>query len=151
MFRGVHSISLDVKGRLAVPTRYRERLADLCGGRMVVTLSPEDRCLWLYPLPEWEQVEESLSRLPSFDRHGARLRRLLMSHAVDVSLDGSGRILLPQVLRSRIGIDRQLALLGMNNKFEIWDEAHWNSNIDGLLTEEYDESQLSEAVKSLVL
>ena len=83
MLSGVNSLALDAKGRLAIPTRYRDRLEDLCACQLVVTIDPEDRCLLIYPQSEWKEVEERLSRLPSLNKAVRRLQRLLVGRSRD--------------------------------------------------------------------
>ncbi len=124
MFRGVAQINLDAKGRMAFPSRYRERLLALCDGNLVVTVD-RDHCLLVYPLPEWEHIEQKLVRLPSLNRSARRLQRLLIGHATECQLDGSGRILLPPPLREFASLDKRTVLIGQGNKFELWDEATW--------------------------
>jgi MraZ protein len=125
MFRGVNQLNLDSKGRLAVPTRYREVLARLCNNQMVVTVD-RDNCLLLYPLPEWEEIEQKLVKLPSFNKQARRLQRLLVGHATECELDGAGRILLPPPLREFASLQKEVVLIGQGNKFEIWDAQTWN-------------------------
>ncbi len=125
MFRGRTTVSLDAKGRLAVPSRYRERLAESYDNALVLTPSPYDPCLWLYPLREWELIEEKLARLPDHDRATRRMKQILRGAAEDVTLDSQGRVLIPQHLRERGGLDRMVTILGEGSRFELWDEARW--------------------------
>jgi MraZ protein len=129
MFRGVNALNLDSKGRLAIPTRYREELVRTANGRVVITVNPVDRdhCLLLYPLPEWEEIERKLVRLPSFNEHARRMQRVFLGHATECELDGNGRVLLPPPLRTYAKLDKAVVLVGQGNRFEIWDEATWNS------------------------
>lgn len=127
-------MSLDAKGRLAIPSRYRERLAERCDGQLVVTVDPA-RCLLLYPLPDWEDIERKLVRLPSLNPQARRLQRLLVGHATELDLDGNGRVLLPTPLREFAGMERRVVMIGQGNKFELWDEAAWNEQRDGWLQE----------------
>jgi len=124
VFRGVNTVNLDSKGRLAIPTRYRDQLARLCEGQMVVTVD-RDGCLLLYPLPEWEEIERKLARLSSFQKQTRRLQRLLIGHATECEMDANGRILLSQPLREFAGLDKAVVLIGQSNKFEIWSESTW--------------------------
>lgn len=126
MYRGVNSLNLDSKGRLAVPTRYRDALARHCNGQMVATVD-RDNCLLLYPLPEWEEIERKLVKLPSFNKQARRLQRLLIGHATEVELDGAGRILVPPPLREFAGLNKEVVLIGQGNKFELWDAGQWNA------------------------
>jgi len=129
LFRGVNRITLDAKGRLAIPTRYRERLREQCGSELVVTVDI-DGCLLLYPLPEWQEIERKLMKLPSFNKAARRLQRLLVGHAVDLEMDAQGRVLLPAPLREYAGMEKQVMMVGQMNKFELWDEARWNAQRD---------------------
>jgi MraZ protein len=126
MFRGVNALSLDNKGRLAIPARYRDTLTRHCNGQMVVTVDP-DHCLLLYPLPDWEEIERKLVKLPSFNKQARRLQRLFIGHATECELDGAGRILLPPPLREFAGLEKDAVLIGQGNKFEIWSDAAWNA------------------------
>ncbi len=128
MFRGLHNITIDTKGRLAVPTRYRHTLKDNCGGKMVVTIDTEQQCLLLYTQSEWAVIEAKLVALPSFNPQARRIQRLLVGHATDVELDANGRLLLPPALRQHAALDKKIALIGQGNKFEIWDDALWQAN-----------------------
>ena len=100
MFRGINAINIDGKGRLAVPTRYRDALVSQDGASLVVTIDTEETCLLLYPAKQWQVIEDNLQRLPSFNAAARRIQRLLIGHATDVELDGNGRLLLPPLLRT---------------------------------------------------
>lgn len=123
MFRGINAINLDSKGRLAIPSRYREGL----GESIVVTIDTEETCLLLYPVGEWQMIENSLQRLPSFNAAARRIQRLLIGHATDIHVDSNGRVLLPPLLRDYASLEKRVVLIGQGNKFEIWDEASWQS------------------------
>ena len=99
MLRGAHSITLDSKGRLAIPTRFREWLRDECENQLVCTIDISHPCLLLYPLPEWEEIEKKLKTLSNMNPLERQLQRLLLGYASDCELDGNGRILLPLQLR----------------------------------------------------
>ena len=129
-FRGINNISVDAKGRMAMPARYRERLLDGCGGRLVVTVD-RDHCLLVYPLPEWEIIESKLIALPSLNKQARLLQRLLIGHATELEMDGQGRILLPTTLRDFAGLKKKAVLIGQGKKLEIWDEDTWNENQEG--------------------
>src|SRR3990167_3759130 len=119
MFRGINAINIDGKGRLAVPTRYRGEHGMEDGASIVVTIDTEETCLLLYPLAEWQIIEENLQRLPSFDAITRRIQRLLIGHATDVKLDSSGRVLIPPILRDYAKLDKKVLMVGQSNKFEI--------------------------------
>ena len=129
MFRGANKLTLDVKGRLVMPTRYRDRLQELCGGKLVITVD-RDQCLLIYPLPDWEEIERKLMRLSSFDPLTRRLQRLMVGNATDLELDGHGRLLLPPKLREFGLLTRDAMLIGQGLDFELWDEARWNEQRD---------------------
>ena len=151
MFRGVNHITLDAKGRMAMPTRYRDRLQERSGGQVVVTVD-RDHCLLVYPLPEWEEIERKLVRLPSLNKQARRLQRLLIGHATESQLDSNGRVLLSQPLREFAGLQRHAVLIGQGNKFELWDEQVWNERRDGWLAEEDEEGlELPTELESLSL
>ena len=97
MFRGATKVTLDDKGRMVLPTRYREQIAELAQGHLVVTVD-RDQCLLIYPLPDWEQTERKLMSLPSLNPQARRLQRLMVGYATDLELDGHGRVLLPPEL-----------------------------------------------------
>ena len=134
MFRGITGITLDNKGRFAIPTRYREPLAEEADHQVVVTIDTEDRCLLLYPLPEWETIETKIEALPSFNPMARRIQRLLMGHACELEMDNTGRILLPVLLREYAGIEKQIILVGQGKKFEIWSDTAWQSHRDRWLS-----------------
>ena len=129
MFRGANKVTLDAKGRMVMPTRYRDRIHERSQGRLVVTVD-RDQCLLLYPLPDWEEIERKLMRLPTLHAQARRLQRLMVGHATDLELDGHGRVLLPPKLREFAGLTRQGVLIGQGNRFELWDEARWNERSD---------------------
>ncbi len=151
MFRGVNTVNLDSKGRLAIPTKYREQLTRLCEGQMVVTVD-RDGCLLLYPLPEWEEIERKLARLSSFNKQTRRLQRLLIGHASECEMDGNGRILLSQPLREFAGLDKAVVLIGQSNKFEIWSETTWTDRRkEWLQGDDDDDGDLPPELESLSL
>ena len=129
MFRGANKLTLDVKGRLAMPTRYRERLQERCGGKLVVTVD-KDQCLLIYPFPDWEELERKLMKLPSLNPQARCLQRLMVGHATELDLDGNGRILLPPSLREYGLLSRDVMLVGQGMRFELWDETRWNERRD---------------------
>lgn len=152
MFRGFSAVNLDNKGRLAVPSRFRDRLAVISGGSLVQTLSPLDRSLWLYPLNEWEIIEAKLAALSDFDRQSRRAKQMMRGYATDCQLDSQGRILLSQELRDYAGIRKQAVILGQGNKFEIWDHASWKEQRDLWLEQVGTENgEPSDALKPLSL
>ncbi|VAW99207.1 Cell division protein MraZ [hydrothermal vent metagenome] len=151
MFRGVNTLNLDAKGRMAMPSRYRDQLSEQSDGKLIVTVD-RDHCLLLYPLPEWEEIERKLVRLPSLNKQARRMQRLLIGHATDCDLDNNGRLLLPPPLREFANLEKRIVLIGQGNKFEIWDEDKWSSKRDEWLQESDDDDlDLPDELESLSL
>jgi MraZ protein len=150
MFRGANKLTLDAKGRMVMPTRYRERLQERCGGKLVITVD-KDQCLLIYPLPDWEEIERKLMRLPTLDPRARRLQRLMVGHATDLELDGHGRVLLPPKLREFGLLTRDAMLIGQGLRFELWDEARWNERRDEWLASEEAATDLSTELETLSL
>jgi MraZ protein len=133
MFRGVTTLSLDTKGRLAVPSKYRDVLLGQGDGRVVVTADPS-KCLLLFPLLEWEPIEKKLNSLSSFNPQTRSLQRLLVGNAADLELDATGRILLPAMLREFAALEKNVVMVGQGAKFELWNESRWQEQMDIALT-----------------
>jgi len=128
VFFGETAINLDAKGRLAVPMRYRDALVEHCENRMVLTYSAFDSgSLWLQPEQSWQRVRDDVMALPSFNSYHRSLQRRLVGSATAVELDASGRILLPPTLRKVAGLEKRVVMLGMGNRFEIWNENTLNN------------------------
>lgn len=151
MFRGLHTINLDAKGRLAIPTKYRETLAELCGARLVATIDTEERCLLIYPVNEWELIQAKIEALPSFNPVARRIQRLLIGHATDLELDSAGRILLPQPLREYASLEKESVLMGQGKKLELWSKSLWEGRRDEYLDMVSQPEQLPEELQSLSL
>lgn len=146
---GGTDVNLDAKGRMALPTRYREKLATSCEGRMVLTIHG-DGCLLLYPAPEWEEIERKLIRLPNQNPAVRRLQRMLLGHATEVEMDSHGRILLPSRLREFANLEKKVVLAYLVNKFEIWNEEAWAQDRDRWISDGGTES-VPEALDNLSL
>jgi len=144
VLNGVNRLNLDVKGRMAIPSRYRERLMDMCAGRLVITLDTEKRIV-IFPHNEWQVIEAKLVKL-SMTRAAVRIKRLYLGHATDCNMDKNGRINIPPYLREIAGLNKQIVLVGLTNKFEVWDEDNWHQEM--LDDEELD---LSAELESLAL
>jgi len=148
MFRGVSELSLDNKGRIAIPTRHREPLItsgrdeleeNVSTGTCIVTIDTEESCLLIYPLAQWEKIEKQIEALPSFNRQARKVQRLLLGHATEVNLDSHGRLLIPPPLREFAHLDKQCVLIGQGKKFELWNKANWEQQRDIWLKEETEE------------
>jgi len=118
-------LSLDAKGRIVLPARYRERLLEICQSQLVVTIDTDQPCLLIYPLPEWEIIEEKIGALPSFNPTTRRIQRLLIGHATEAEVDANGRMLLSSPLREYAQLGKKVVLIGQGKKFELWDEILW--------------------------
>ncbi|CCJ84301.1 division/cell wall cluster transcriptional repressor MraZ [Cronobacter dublinensis] len=152
MFRGATLVTLDSKGRLSVPTRYRDLLNDASSGQMVCTIDIHHPCLLLYTLPEWVIIEQKLSRLSSMNPAERRVQRLLLGHASECQMDSAGRLLLAPVLRQHAGLTKQVMLVGQFNKFELWDEETWHQQVREDIDAEQSSSEvLSERLQDLSL
>jgi len=143
MFKGIHNINLDGKGRLTIPTKYRNTISDQSGHNMVVTIDSEEKCLLLYPATIFSNIERKINDLPSFTKNHRRIQRLIIGHAEDLELDSSGRILLPKPLRLVAEMSKKITLIGQGEKFEIWSDDIWNNRVNKWRSEETDESEES--------
>lgn len=143
MFYGEHDHTIDRKGRLIIPSRFRQVLKDHYGDRCVVTRGL-DRCLFLFPEDEW-RTQESKFRALSFTKQEARrFNRFYFSGAVELNFDRQGRVLIPQYLKEYAGIKRDVVLVGVSNRIEIWDKEGWKK-----FYEEFKESYEQVAEKLL--
>lgn len=125
---------LDAKGRLAVPTKYRERLLGRCDGSLVVTVDRQ-RCLLIYPLRDWEDIERQLVRLPSSNARVRSYRQMMVGYATEVDLDSAGRVLVPKELRDFAAIEREAWLIGQGTRFELWEQTRWDAKTDTWITD----------------
>lgn len=152
MFRGATMVNLDSKGRLAVPTRYRDLLNEESQGQMVCTIDLHQPCLLLYTLPAWEVIEQKLSRLSSMNPAERRVQRLLLGHASECQMDGAGRLLIAGTLRQHAGLNKEVMLVGQFNKFELWDETTWHQQVkEDIDAEQLATGDLSERLQDLSL
>jgi len=151
MFRGINAVNIDAKGRIAIPMRYRGRLQEEAHGRLVATIDTEERCLLLYPLPVWEEIERKIGALSSFDPRTRRIQRLLIGHATEEELDSNGRLLLPQILREYAGLTKEILLIGQGKKIEIWNKDAWRKGREDWLSIKLSDETLPEELKTLAL
>ena len=122
MFQGASSLSLDAKGRLSVPTRHRDVLAATATSQLTITKHPH-ACLIVFPPPQWEKFRERLAQLPMSAQWW---KRIFLGNAMDVDMDGTGRVLISPELRAAAGLTKEAVLLGMGNHFELWDKATYD-------------------------
>jgi len=151
VFRGVNAINMDAKGRFALPTRYRDRITSICDGQLIATVDTQERCLLIYPMPEWELIEKQLDALPSYDPTARRIKRMLMGYASELEVDSAGRVLLPSLLRDYAQLDKKIVLLGQGKKFELWAEESWNNQMDEYLQQSSSPGEISEQIMQLSL
>ena len=145
---------MDTKGRLAVPTRYRERLLESCGGKLIATIGLMDRCLAVYPFPDWQRIEDEIKTLPALDAQVRAISHLLIGHATECDLDGHGRMLLPQSLRDYASLDKRVRMVGQVRRFELWNEDAWSARREELLGQVGNlqiQASQSQALRDLVL
>lgn len=126
MFDGSTNLTLDNKGRLVIPTRYREKLLERCGGNLVITAGP-DKCLMLYPSSDWELIRQKLYAIPNADLRVRNLQRRVAGQAVPAPMDAAGRVLVTPELRSFAGLDKDVVLVGQDTKFELWNAQSWQA------------------------
>lgn len=124
-FQGTNTVNLDVKGRIAIPSLYRERLRSICDNSLVLTINPYDPCLWLYPGNVWETIGAKLQQLPDDDFETRRTKRMMLGHATPSVLDGQGRIRVPESMRGYAGFEKAISVLGQGHRFEIWNADAW--------------------------
>lgn len=110
-------MSLDAKGRLAVPARHRDALSALCGGQLTLTKHPEG-CLMVFPRPAWETFRDKVAALPM---SASGWKRIFLGNAMDVEIDATSRVLVSPELRAAAGLSKDVMLLGMGSHFELWD------------------------------
>lgn len=132
MFRGATSLNLDVKGRLAMPTKHRDALHTQSSGSLVITAHPHG-CLLLYPQPAWEPIQAKLMSLSSFDKRASGLQRLLVGNADDIEMDAAGRILIPPSLREFAQLEKEAKLVGQGSHFELWNMEAWRKQQQELI------------------
>lgn len=134
-----------------MPTKYRERLVEICASQLVITVD-KDRCLLIYPEPTWIEIEKKINDLPSFNSVTRVLKRLYVGHAHEVEMDGQGRILLPPKLREFAELSKKVALVGQGEHLELWDEDRWDQQRDDWLENvNFDELELPPELQSLTI
>ncbi len=136
MFQGAVALSLDAKGRIAIPARHREALVP-DGAPLVITAHPH-RCLLVYPQVEWDPISRQIAAMPGLDPRTATLKRLLVGFAQTEELDGAGRVLIAPSLRQWAEFEKQLWLVGQGSHFELWSDAGWQKQQQAMLNLEAD-------------
>jgi MraZ protein len=142
MFRGQFVHSVDAKGRVSLPARFRDVLVSDGDSRFVLTPALFDPCLHLYPMRAWEEFEKKMLELPTLERNAVRFRRMYVSAAVECELDGSGRVLIPPHLRERASLEKEVLWAGMGRILELWSKTEWDRALT-LTSEEQAEFRLA--------
>lgn len=142
MFLGTTSLTLDAKGRIAIPARYRAQLNEMCGGTLVISYNPLDKCLPIYPQNEWLLCEQKMNAVKDRTVEFRAFQRMLYSYTNALEMDSNGRVLVPQASRDKIGLKKNAFLIGHGEKFELWSEESW------LRTREEDDEKLIESLSS---
>ncbi len=152
MFRGISEVSLDDKGRVAIPVRIRASLIENYHGQLVATIDPQYPCLLIYPAPLWDSLQDKINALPGiFQPSVRRLQRLLVGYATDLIVDSNGRVLLPGPLRDYANLTKQVVLLGQGDKLELWDSLSWQKQRESYLQTADISDELPEALRKLSL
>lgn len=141
MFIGEYQHNIDEKGRLAMPKKFRP---DLSKGAVVTR--GLDRCLFVYPMEQWEELAKKLASMPISQSKSRAFARLMLAGAMDVQLDKQGRIVLPEYLREYAGVSKKTVVTGLYDRLEIWDEKSWDKYKSA--TEE-DSNEIAEALSEL--
>ena len=132
MFIGNATVNLDEKGRFAIPTRYRNRVQEICDCKLIATVAVNERgagiegCLWIYPVPAWEELQETIKKFSDLNKKAVKLKRFLIGYATECEMDSQGRLLLPELLRKFANLDKKMILVGQLNRFELWNEDAFN-------------------------
>lgn len=128
---------------MAIPARIRDALVESCGGRLVVTAHTEDRCLLVYPEPEWLMLLPQIEALPSFNKVSQRVKRILIGYATLLEIDTNGRVLVPPTLREYANLDKKMMLVGQGKKLELWSEESWLALLNAPADDEMPSEMLS--------
>ena len=145
MFRGQYEHTMDAKGRVSLPARFREVLAEMDvdgrnADRVILTRSFENS-LELYPYDKWLNFEQDVQELPRFDRTVKRIKKVLVASAVEVTLDSHGRLLVPQSMRKFADLDRDVVWVGQLDTVELWSRERWEAAVDDALGDPEDLQQ----------
>ncbi len=153
MFRGQTKLSVDAKGRVAIPKAHRDRVAEEGVDKLVITADPMAKCVVIYPYPVWIHIENQISQLPNLNPLARSLQRYFIGFADEQEFDGTGRIMISPALREFGKIDKKVVLVGLKTKFELWSEEAWEAELGNAQEEiaETDWSQIPDVLQSLSL
>ena len=127
MFRGITDITLDERGRMAMPTRYRDAFRERSVGKLVITIARHDPCLRIYAECDWAVLEDQLTNLDDDDSESRRQQHMLIGFATDAELDGNGRVVIPQRLRDYARLERKVVVVGQPMRLELWNDQAWEA------------------------
>lgn len=148
IFRGRFEYTIDPKGRVNIPARFREQLAE--SGQESVVITNYQNCIYAYPAGEWERIEQKLAaNVSSVNRKKNAFVRFFLGGAVEVAPDKQGRILIPPSLRGYAGLERDVVMIGMPNRFEIWDRERWNVEVGRFEKEGIEDPELAREIDAL--
>lgn len=151
MFRGAQQVTMDAKGRVMLPARLRQLLDAHATQDLVLTIDMVEQCLLAYPMKSWEKIESSLLALPNLDPQTRAIQRLILGNATELSPDAQGRILIPALLNDYAKLSKNVILLGQGNKFELWDENHWQKRSQEWLKSGVKLEHLTDVLKGVSL
>ena len=150
LFKGVSQITIDTKGRMAIPVKHRQVLMETGLGRLVLTVDV-DQCLLVYPKPVWQKIELQLTNLPGLNKRVRLVQRILIGHAEECEIDTQGRLLLPSPLRDVAGIKRKAVLVGQGRKLELWNSETWTKQRNRWMKEAGEEKEITDVLESIQL
>lgn len=147
IFRGRFEYTIDPKGRVNIPAPFREQLQN--SGQESFVITNNDKCIYAYPVDDWARIEEVLATVSSLDRKRNTFLRFFIGGAVEVVPDKQGRILIPPSLRAYAGLEKDVVITGMPNRFEIWSRERWTETISRFEKEGIDDPELEQELKTL--
>lgn len=130
MFRGQFIHTIDAKGRVSFPARFREVVVKDGDARLIVTPHPFDPCLHVYPMQEWEELERKVAELPRMNEQIVRFRRVYVSAAIECEIDKAGRLLVPPHLRDKAALEKDVLWAGMGKNMELWSKVLWDKALE---------------------
>jgi MraZ protein len=129
-FSGKHYYTVDPKGRIIIPAAFREIITSNYSTKLYITNAPFDRCLYIYPLEEWNKLQEQVRSKPRYDEAIRFFMRRVIASAVEVEMDKQGRILIPAALREDASINADVAIVGQIDRIELWNRVEWNTLVE---------------------
>lgn len=147
IFRGRHEYTIDPKGRVSIPPRFRDQILE--SGQDTLVITNYSDCIYAYPASDWSRIEEKLSKVSSVDKRLNTFLRFFIGGAVEVAPDRQGRIPIPPTLRAYAGLDRDAVIIGMPNRFEIWSRERWDVEVGRFEKEGFEDPELTREIANL--